>query len=123
MKKAAILAVLGAVAAGAAAVCVKLIKDRSNSEDDYTECPCGCEGCPEDECDAQEQQSDVEETAAEEAVGDEFFHEEQEEEDKPEVTIELFTEPAEQTETPCEEPAEGETPSEANEGEEKEETI
>ena len=32
MKKAAILAILGAVAAGAAAVCVKLVKDRKHED-------------------------------------------------------------------------------------------
>ena len=42
MKKAAMLAILGAVAAGAAAVCAKVIRDRQNeAEDEYTECPCG----------------------------------------------------------------------------------
>ena len=41
MKKFALLALLGAAAAGAAAVCVKVIKDRkSNLDADYTECPC-----------------------------------------------------------------------------------
>ena len=40
MKKFALLALLGAAAAGAAAVCVKVIKDRkSNLDADYTECP------------------------------------------------------------------------------------
>ena len=44
MKKAAILAIFGAVAAGAAAVCAKLIRDRKNEEEiEYTECPCGCD--------------------------------------------------------------------------------
>ena len=38
MKKFALLALLGAAAAGAAAVCVKVIKDRkSNLDADYTE--------------------------------------------------------------------------------------
>ena len=36
MKKAAMLAILGAVAAGAAAVCAKVIRDRQNeAEDEY----------------------------------------------------------------------------------------
>ena len=44
MKKFAVLAILGAAAAGAAAVCAKIIKDRRAQEElDYTECPCGCE--------------------------------------------------------------------------------
>ena len=54
MKKAAMLAILGAVAAGAAAVCAKVIRDRQNeAEDEYTECPCGCS----EEGDGQEQNS------------------------------------------------------------------
>ena len=47
MKKFALLALLGAAAAGAAAVCVKVIKDRkSNLDADYTECPCEGENPP-----------------------------------------------------------------------------
>ena len=53
MKKLAILALLGAAAAGAAAVCTKLVRDRqAQQEDDYTECPCGeCDEC----CESEEQ--------------------------------------------------------------------
>ena len=95
MKKFAVLAILGAAAAGAAAVCAKIIKDRRAQEEfDYTECPCGCE---------------EEASQAQEEVPDAFFEEETEEnqeesQEEPEVTIELVEmeqqasqEPSEQT--------------------------
>ena len=70
MKKAAMLAILGAVAAGAAAVCAKVIRDRQNeAEDEYTECPCGCS----EEGDGQEQNSQPE--TAEQPVSEEFYQE------------------------------------------------
>ena len=72
MKKAAMLAILGAVAAGAAAVCAKVIRDRQNeAEDEYTECPCGCS----EEGDGQEQNSQPE--TAEQPVSEEFYQEEE----------------------------------------------
>ena len=59
MKKFAVLAILGAAAAGAAAVCAKIIKDRRAQEEfDYTECPCGCEEEEETEEAKQTQQDE-----------------------------------------------------------------
>ena len=70
MKKFALLALLGAAAAGAAAVCVKVIKDRkSNLDADYTECPCEGENPP---------QAPVQEPAQkpeEKPVSEEFYEE------------------------------------------------
>lgn len=109
MKKVAILAVVGAVAAGAAAVCAKIIHDRKNAEEDYTACPCGCKEKeeaeqleqPEAEQNEQpEEQLNAEETAqVQQEVEESFF---QDEEEEPEVTIELVEEPAEQVEEPAE---------------------
>ena len=94
MKKAAMLAILGAVAAGAAAVCAKVIRDRQNeAEDEYTECPCGCS----EEGDGQEQ-----------PVSEEFYQEEEPaetpvEEEAEEPAAESVDEP---TEEAVEEPQE-----------------
>ena len=102
MKKAAMLAILGAVAAGAAAVCAKVIRDRQNeAEDEYTECPCGCS----EEGDGQEQNSQPE--TAEQPVS-EFYQEEEPaetpvEEEAEEPAAESVDEP---TEEAVEEPQE-----------------
>jgi len=83
MKKFAVLAILGAAAAGAAAVCAKIIKDRRAQEElDYTECPCGCEEEEETEEAKQTQQdeslTEEEASQAQEEVPDAFFEEETE---------------------------------------------
>lgn len=103
MKKVAILAIVGAVAAGAAAVCAKIIHDRNNAEEDYTACPCGCKEPEEPEQPEQPEQPqdelDAEEAAqVQQEVEESFFQDEEE----PEVTIELVEEPAEQAEEPAE---------------------
>lgn len=106
MKKAAMLAILGAVAAGAAAVCAKVIRDRQNeAEDEYTECPCGCS----EEGDGQEQNSQPE--TAEQPVSEEFYQEEEPaetpvEEEAEEPAAESVEEPAEESaDEPVEEAA------------------
>ena len=102
MKKAAMLAILGAVAAGAAAVCAKVIRDRQNeAEDEYTECPCGCS----EEGDGQEQNSQPE--TAEQPVSEEFYHEEESDETPAEEPMEeSVEEPAEESaDEPVEEAA------------------
>ena len=91
MKKAAMLAILGAVAAGAAAVCAKVIRDRQNeAEDEY----------------GQEQNSQPE--TAEQPVSEEFYQEEEPaetpvEEEAEEPAAESVDEP---TEEAVEEPQE-----------------
>lgn len=90
MKKAAILAILGAVAAGAAAVCAKVIRDRQNeAEDEYTECPCGCD-----------KEEGTNQTSDGQPVPEEFFQQ-----DEPDGTPEeeAADEPVEQ---PAQEPQE-----------------
>ena len=119
MKKAALFAILGAVAAGAAALCVKVIRDRQEEEIDYTECPCGCE--------PDEEEETSEEAPAEEAPAQEEASEE------PEVEVEITVESSDETdpreevkieeevseEAPAEEaPAQEEAPAEEKPAEE-----
>lgn len=98
MKKAAILAILGAVAAGAAAVCAKVIRDRQNeAEDEYTECPCGCD-----------KEEGTNQTSDGQPVPEEFFQQDEpdgtpEEEAAEQPEEEAADEPVEQ---PAQEPQE-----------------
>lgn len=96
MKKFAVLALLGAAAAGAAAVCVKVIKDRKNNmEADYTECPCEGENPPTEEA---EQPAEKHEEQPSEA----FY-----EENEPEVCCGEEAACEEAVSEPAEEPVEG----------------